>query len=130
MGAIKHFGSCVGIWESPEMVSRRRYRQRDGAINLHNKLSVPCFAEVLRIHQCPVVIGERGEMHLWLLSVALGYYGSGSISRSGLEWLDAWEPSVWMIATPDEEAWNEFKATLLKAFGHLLGAWLLALDQD
>ena len=35
----------------------------------------------------------------------LDFFGCGFLSRSDLEWLDAWDPPEWLYSEPDAEAW-------------------------
>ena len=42
----------------------------------------------------------------------LDYFGCGFLSRSDLEWLDAWEPPEWLYSEPDGEAWAPASGSL------------------
>lgn len=64
-----------------------------------------------------------------LLLQSLDSYGCGFFSIDDLEWLDGWEPAQWLTPFPDEDAWAEIKALLLKKSGHLLQGWFF-LDRN
>jgi len=153
--AFKAYGSCLALWDCPEIAAGRKTRQPTAASTAsasqsqsqassagglaagggaawvsNKKMLLSSWAETLRAVGCPVIVGPIGETNLKFLFQALDLYGCGFIARSDLEWLDAWKPSEWLCVEPDPAAWEELRVLLVKRFSHLLRAWRVCLDQD
>jgi len=121
------FGSASELWDRPEMSRQRNARQFEGRWASKKKMLLGAFTEALVAVGFPGA-GKASDRALLLASLDL--YGCGFISRSDLEWLDAWRPPAWLSAAPDEAAWSQIRSLLLRAHQYPLRAWRRALDTD
>jgi Ca2+-binding EF-hand superfamily protein len=125
--ACSEFGSCVTIWDRPEMVEARSKPQKDNGWASEKKVLFATFVEVLRSLNWPAFDDASARQ---LLLSSLDIYGCGFISCSDLEWLDAWQMSEWLCAEADPAAWEDLRASIMHAFKHPLKAWRQLLDTD
>ncbi|CAJ1401094.1 unnamed protein product [Effrenium voratum] len=65
-----------------------------------------------------------------LLFHALDRHGKKKINLEDILFLDSWRPMEFLLATPNAEAAQAFKAKLRDRFGSFLRAWKILLDQD
>ncbi|CAE7306537.1 hypothetical protein AK812_SmicGene26509 [Symbiodinium microadriaticum] len=121
----KKCGSCRAVWSLPEMEKARASPQLSGDSRLISvkKMLIGHFVESLKALGW-ICSGDQAEM----LS-ALDFFNAGFVSQADLYWLDTWEPPLFLISEPSEEAWNEVKHILLDRYGSPLHAWR-ELDLD
>jgi len=72
--------------------------------------------------------GFRGKAKT--LAVWLDWQDKKFLQEDDLAILDNWKPPEWLSATPDQQAADDFKESLLKKYGHFLKAWRSAMDKD
>mmetsp|Transcript_36204 Transcript_36204/g.83470 ORF Transcript_36204/g.83470 Transcript_36204/m.83470 type:complete len:717 (-) Transcript_36204:28-2178(-) len=118
-------GSCRAVWSLPEMEKARAVPQHSGSSQLISikKMLMARFLDCLKVLGW-ICAGDQAEM----LS-ALDFFNAGFVSQGDLYWLDTWEPPLFLISEPSEEAWNDFKNILLEKYGSPLHAWR-QLDLD
>jgi len=124
--AHETFGSCAAIWDLPEFVEARRKPQGEKRWMSQKKVLFSVMSGILRAVDCPFQ-----EPHVRsILFGSLDAHGCGFISRADLEWLDMWNPPVWLRAEPDHDAWEELREMMIRVYKHPLKAWRNLLDAD
>jgi Ca2+-binding EF-hand superfamily protein len=113
------FGSCV-IW--PEIMAAARPSPRWKSTS---SLPSTTFIDALVALQWPMFDPGEGPA----LCSALDLNGCGMVSHFDLEWLDGWDPPVWLSARPDLHEWKCAKAKMLQFYTLPLRAWR-RLDAD
>jgi len=126
--AHQSFGSCLGLFETPEAIKRRTTRRADGSFFQKACMSVRDFSSLLWAYGYPPLFGQDGDVLLWYITVSLDFHGGSLITCKDLQWLDGWQPTAWLGAEPDEEAWLKVRSLLEEEYGNLLRAWRKELD--
>ncbi|CAE7812950.1 GOR [Symbiodinium sp. CCMP2592] len=120
-------GSCASAWEHEAVADAFSNLQSEGSWVSRTKLLVNAFAKAVKqIGWRPIL--DQGTRAALLAS--LDYFGCGFLSRSDLEWLDAWDPPEWLYSEPDAEAWVHLRRLIMGRFDHPLAAWRGLLDRD
>eukprot|EP00746_Dinoflagellata_sp_MGD_P028788 gnl/MRDRNA2_/MRDRNA2_168035_c0_seq1.p1 gnl/MRDRNA2_/MRDRNA2_168035_c0~~gnl/MRDRNA2_/MRDRNA2_168035_c0_seq1.p1 ORF type:complete len:701 (+),score=152.66 gnl/MRDRNA2_/MRDRNA2_168035_c0_seq1:157-2259(+) len=52
------------------------------------------------------------------------------LTEEDFECLDAWRPSAWLLASPNEDAVKEIKNMFYRKYEHFVKAWRMLLDKD
>lgn len=60
----------------------------------------------------------------------LDWDGKKYLNEEDFECLDAWRPSAWLMASPNEDAIKEIRGYLLRKYKHFVKAWRVLLDRD
>mmetsp|Transcript_47752 Transcript_47752/g.153760 ORF Transcript_47752/g.153760 Transcript_47752/m.153760 type:complete len:734 (+) Transcript_47752:239-2440(+) len=110
---------ALGIWGTK--MSAPLFKELDN----HNKrkLSYKEFAQGCDRGGFPM---QRAHV----VATHLDWRAAKCIQEDDLSVLDIWRPPDWLIALPNESAAEEFKACLLKKYGHFVRAWRQAMDKD
>ena len=106
--AIDKYGSCVDFFIACDV-------HREG------KLRPETFVSSAR---------ENGFKNAAFVIEGINYKRNKYIIPGDLEFLDAWNPPVWLLVGPDEQAAEEFKELLLRTYKHFVRAWQRGLDRD
>eukprot|EP00439_Symbiodinium_sp_Y106_P048958 s462_g6.t1 len=103
-------GSCASAWEHEAVADAFSNLQSEGSWVSRTKLLVNAFAKAVKqIGWRPIL--DQGTRAALLAS--LDYFGCGFLSRSDLEWLDAWDPPEWLYSEPDAEAWVHLRRLIM-----------------
>jgi len=120
---VARVGSCSAVWDHALAVDE--VLGREGLWKSTRKLLLSPFLRALRD------LGWPNNPHTRSLLVAsLDYFGCGFVSRSDLEWLDAWEPPEFIYADPDPQALQQLNELIRKRYAHPLSAWRSLFDRD
>mmetsp|Transcript_54445 Transcript_54445/g.127103 ORF Transcript_54445/g.127103 Transcript_54445/m.127103 type:complete len:1075 (+) Transcript_54445:99-3323(+) len=123
--ARERYGSTVGLWDCKEAAELRRQCRQDRTWPSDKTMQFAKFNELLRSLGWP---GASEPSISSLLRSSLDACNCGLISRQDLEWIDGWDPPLWLLSKPDPLAWIQVKEMLLREYKHLLRAWRI-LDQ-
>eukprot|EP00746_Dinoflagellata_sp_MGD_P167835 gnl/MRDRNA2_/MRDRNA2_98775_c0_seq1.p1 gnl/MRDRNA2_/MRDRNA2_98775_c0~~gnl/MRDRNA2_/MRDRNA2_98775_c0_seq1.p1 ORF type:complete len:768 (+),score=140.77 gnl/MRDRNA2_/MRDRNA2_98775_c0_seq1:99-2402(+) len=136
--AINSFGSCAKLWQTePFQAAEKKgrlamkVRGREfvhAALLLGYRNQSPTAAEVQRIKGNVDKISPENELKF--VARGLDLNGCGFVRREDLEWLDGWNPPVWLRAKPNFTALQEFKGVLIEQYGTYIKAWRRCLDTD
>ncbi|CAE7328676.1 GOR [Symbiodinium pilosum] len=119
-------GTCASAWEHEAVEEAFSSLHADGWVS-RTKLLVNAFAKAVKqLGWRPILNHDTRAA----LLASLDYFGCGFLSRSDLEWLDAWEPPEWLYSQPDAEAWVQLRRLINGRFEHPLAAWRGLLDRD
>eukprot|EP00929_Paragymnodinium_shiwhaense_P119071 TRINITY_DN90959_c0_g1_i1.p1 TRINITY_DN90959_c0_g1~~TRINITY_DN90959_c0_g1_i1.p1 ORF type:complete len:808 (+),score=214.51 TRINITY_DN90959_c0_g1_i1:146-2569(+) len=126
--AKEHFGSLAAIWDTKETVRwREKPQQKDGRWASGKKMSFNAFAHALQELSCPHMATNAQRS---VIGSALDAHSCGFISKDDLEWLDRWDPPEWLMASPDQAAWEEVRKMSQRRYAHPLRAWRYLWDED
>ncbi|CAK0797740.1 unnamed protein product, partial [Prorocentrum cordatum] len=122
--------SCAALWDLRVAVERRLGSKADRKFNGNSvrTMTIAAFRDTLKAVGAPVAFDKEARA---LLLTSLDLQGCGFITRADLEWLDGWEAPRWLCAKPNQQAWEDLRAELIRRFdGVLLKAWRGLMDKD
>eukprot|EP00927_Polykrikos_kofoidii_P077859 TRINITY_DN74763_c0_g1_i1.p1 TRINITY_DN74763_c0_g1~~TRINITY_DN74763_c0_g1_i1.p1 ORF type:complete len:674 (+),score=111.89 TRINITY_DN74763_c0_g1_i1:69-2090(+) len=118
--AHETYGCSVAALEQLAAVARRR----------SPRWNVEDFVAALSAANFPGVLGVTRKQAVHMLHEAFDMAGSGSITSEDVAFLDRWEPTAWLSATPDFKEKERFKEILLIKFSSYVVAWRRLLDHN
>ncbi|CAE7472138.1 CPK24 [Symbiodinium natans] len=120
-------GSCASAWEHEAVSDAFSNLHAEGSWVSRTKLLINAFAKAIKQIGWRPILDQQTRL---ALLASLDYFGCGFLSRSDLEWLDAWEPPEWLYSEPDGEAWVQLRRLIMGRYEHPLAAWRGLLDRD
>eukprot|EP00928_Gymnodinium_smaydae_P013317 TRINITY_DN14869_c0_g2_i1.p1 TRINITY_DN14869_c0_g2~~TRINITY_DN14869_c0_g2_i1.p1 ORF type:complete len:625 (+),score=117.25 TRINITY_DN14869_c0_g2_i1:126-2000(+) len=129
--ARDRFERCTGLWDhlpcAGLLGGALQQQAQAGGWASNKKLMVGAFARALKALGWP---GAEDAATRTTLCSNLDLLGCGFIERTDLEWLDDWNPPLFLMASPDPEAWAKIRSAMLDKYKHPLRAWRRLLDLD
>lgn len=128
--AKQQFGSCTASWEKLS-----RVHPRPCCWKSDKAMKGSTFLKALQAWGWPRPRKTFGPQEVDIvgrqLCAALDLHGCGIVSVQDLVWLDKWAAPEYLAAEPDQQAWRELRASMLRfCAGKPLRAWREFLDSN
>lgn len=122
-----HYGSCAEVWNVAEVVFERQ-KAVMGGLSIQKKMPLHSLLTAVKELGWPSSRDEPGIAAQ--VGHALDFFHCGLICVQDLEWLDSWNPPLFLLEEPSKQAYDDLLHIMLQKYQNPLNAWRALLDVD